>query len=255
MANVLGSQSYLDTPDVNGTLVLLVGDAVSTLNGTTNQISVSGTNPTRTVGLADNLIAPGTGSLTLPTGTTAQRPGTPTAGMSRFNSTTGVLEYYNGTSWISINGGTVIQTVTGTIPLASTNVIIPLDNTLPTSTEGAQLWSQSFTPLSATTTILIVTYGFYTVNNAADIYTIISTFNGTTCFGAAIAGWTTNTNDGTSFAIAASQTSGSTTARTYSARFGPNVNQAVYMNQQAGGGSLFGGTANVGRYIIYEIVT
>ena len=37
-----------------------------------------------------------------PVGTTAQRPGTPSAGMLRFNSTTSALEYYNGSSWVSI---------------------------------------------------------------------------------------------------------------------------------------------------------
>ena len=54
-------------------------------------------------------------ALTLPVGTTAQRP-TPTAGMLRANSTTGYIEYYDaGTSqWIGIGsfaavGGTVID--------------------------------------------------------------------------------------------------------------------------------------------------
>jgi hypothetical protein len=37
-----------------------------------------------------------------PVGTTAQRPGTPSAGMMRFNSTTSTLEFYNGSSWVPI---------------------------------------------------------------------------------------------------------------------------------------------------------
>lgn len=37
-----------------------------------------------------------------PVGTTAQRPGTPSAGMMRFNSTTNTLEFYNGTAWVSL---------------------------------------------------------------------------------------------------------------------------------------------------------
>jgi|694.fasta_scaffold104568_4 hypothetical protein len=44
-----------------------------------------------------------TGFITLPTGTTAQRPVSPIAGMMRFNSTIGLGEYYNGSSWISIS--------------------------------------------------------------------------------------------------------------------------------------------------------
>jgi hypothetical protein len=42
-----------------------------------------------------------TGALTLPSGTTAQRP-TPATGMLRYNSTLGVTEYYNGTNWYSL---------------------------------------------------------------------------------------------------------------------------------------------------------
>ena len=40
-----------------------------------------------------------TGAWTIPTGTTAQRPATPVTGMIRFNTTTGLLEVYNGSSW------------------------------------------------------------------------------------------------------------------------------------------------------------
>lgn len=40
-----------------------------------------------------------TGGMFLPSGTTAQRPASPATGMMRFNTTTGLLEVYNGTSW------------------------------------------------------------------------------------------------------------------------------------------------------------
>ncbi len=39
------------------------------------------------------------GASVMPVGTTAQRPATPVAGMQRFNSDLGVMEYYNGTEW------------------------------------------------------------------------------------------------------------------------------------------------------------
>jgi hypothetical protein len=42
----------------------------------------------------------GTTALTIPVGTTAQRPGTPAAGMTRFNTSYNAVEYYNGTSWV-----------------------------------------------------------------------------------------------------------------------------------------------------------
>jgi len=42
-----------------------------------------------------------TGFLRLPVGTTAQRPSSPTAGMARYNTDYGAIEYYNGTTWAS----------------------------------------------------------------------------------------------------------------------------------------------------------
>jgi hypothetical protein len=44
----------------------------------------------------------GTGALTVPTGTTAQRPASPVAGQIRYNSTLNSTEIYSGVAWISI---------------------------------------------------------------------------------------------------------------------------------------------------------
>ncbi len=52
-----------------------------------------------------NVELTGTGYLDLPAGTTAQRPGSPTSGMIRFNSDLGQFEGYNGTLWSSVGGG------------------------------------------------------------------------------------------------------------------------------------------------------
>jgi hypothetical protein len=41
-----------------------------------------------------------TGYLGVASGTTAQRPGTPSYGMTRYNTTTSIMEWYNGTSWL-----------------------------------------------------------------------------------------------------------------------------------------------------------
>lgn len=45
-----------------------------------------------------------TGAANLPVGLIANRPLTPAAGQIRYNSETGVLEYYNGANWISVVG-------------------------------------------------------------------------------------------------------------------------------------------------------
>ena len=43
----------------------------------------------------------GTGSARLPSGTTAERDGTPQKGWTRYNSTLDILEYWNGTIWVA----------------------------------------------------------------------------------------------------------------------------------------------------------
>lgn len=48
-----------------------------------------------------------TGALTISKGTTAQRPGSATSGMLRFNTTTTEFEGYNGTSWASVGGAAI----------------------------------------------------------------------------------------------------------------------------------------------------
>lgn len=55
----------------------------------------------------------------------------------------------NGTSWdLQIDGssGLIKQNISGKIPAISGTTIIPQDNTVPTITEGTQIWTQSVTP-------------------------------------------------------------------------------------------------------------
>ena len=56
-----------------------------------------------------------TGAATLPVGTTAQRPGSASVGMTRMNTTTGSLEFYDGTTWINTNLIPSINSISGTI--------------------------------------------------------------------------------------------------------------------------------------------
>jgi hypothetical protein len=50
-----------------------------------------------------------TGELKIPAGSTAQRPGSPNAGMIRFNTTLGMVEFYNGTNWIDAATGNTAE--------------------------------------------------------------------------------------------------------------------------------------------------
>ena len=54
---------------------------------------------------ADGLISNGTGSLTLPVGTTAERPSSAAEGMIRRNTTDSAFEGYTGNAWAPLGGG------------------------------------------------------------------------------------------------------------------------------------------------------
>jgi hypothetical protein len=103
----------------NGLVVLSTGGAITsaTITGTASQIAVTngnGISGNPTVGLADNPVLPGTGSMTVPIGTTGQQP-FGNAGMIRYDTTVGAFLGYSGTGWnqFSLAGG-VTQVNTGT---------------------------------------------------------------------------------------------------------------------------------------------
>ena len=54
--------------------------------------------------IADDIVLSGTGALRMPDGTTGQRPGSPAAGMFRYNTTEGKFEGYTD-SWGEVGGG------------------------------------------------------------------------------------------------------------------------------------------------------
>jgi hypothetical protein len=60
-----------------------------------------------------------TGSAVLPAGTTAQRDGSPAAGYTRFNTTTGFLEVYTGSTWRVSSVVDASTTVKGIVELAT----------------------------------------------------------------------------------------------------------------------------------------
>ena len=70
-----------------------------------SSLSVTGNmDVTGTFTVSDNILMTGTGAIDVASGTTAQRPGSPSGGMFRFNSQTSEFEGYNGSSWGEIGG-------------------------------------------------------------------------------------------------------------------------------------------------------
>ncbi len=107
--------------NTNGILTQTAADTFvgRTLTGTSNTISVSngdGVSGNPTVTIADNAVLPGTGSVTVPIGTTAQRSGSPVDGMLRYNSDSGGFEGRAAGAWGAIagSGGGGINYITAT---------------------------------------------------------------------------------------------------------------------------------------------
>jgi hypothetical protein len=93
IADAVESKADLLNPVFSG---LLTTDTLTT-GGAANvggTLAVAGT-----LSAAEDIQFTGTGRVKVPSGTTAQRPASPSVGSLRFNTTLGFLENYNGTEW------------------------------------------------------------------------------------------------------------------------------------------------------------
>lgn len=86
IASATGAEEYI-TAAVNGAVNLFHND-VSKFSTTADGVDVTAT-----------------GSIKIATGTTAERPSSPTTGDFRFNTTTTAAEIYNGSAFVSVGGG------------------------------------------------------------------------------------------------------------------------------------------------------
>ena len=91
-----------------------LGDGtVTSVTGTAHQISVTSGTTTPVIGIATNPTIPGTGSMVLPSGTTAERNAL-AFGALRYNTDTGGLEAYTqATGWGAIISGSGVSTFSG----------------------------------------------------------------------------------------------------------------------------------------------
>ena len=93
------SNRFRDIYLANSTIYL--GNAAISANGS-NVVLTSAVIASATVGNMNN---DSTGYMSLPVGNTAQRPVAATAGMMRYNTTTGYPEWYDGSAWYQFNLG------------------------------------------------------------------------------------------------------------------------------------------------------
>ena len=109
-ATALATARAINGVNFDGTADITVTAAAGTLSGNTLASGVTASSLT-SVGtltgltVSGNISMTGTGAIDVPTGTTAQRPGSPTTGLFRYNSTEGEFEGYTSSGWGAIAGG------------------------------------------------------------------------------------------------------------------------------------------------------
>jgi hypothetical protein len=169
----------------NGLLTITTAGSVNATSilGTASQIAVTfgdavGGSPT--IGIASNPTLPGTAGTLLPSGTTAERSGSPTNGTLRYNTDVALLEAYLNGAWTSLASGSGVTSIatgtgltggpitsTGTISIASTgvsagsytaaNITVNAQGQITTASSNSSLVTSfsagttGFTPSSATT--------------------------------------------------------------------------------------------------------
>lgn len=103
IAIAIATKADLASPTFTGTVTTAALTATGAFNGTsiTATGAISGTSLTAS---ADSSFT-STGAVLLSKGSTAQRPGSPSSGQVRFNTTNSEFEGYNGTAWGAIGGG------------------------------------------------------------------------------------------------------------------------------------------------------
>lgn len=79
-----------------------LGNKLESISGTAGEIEVTGG---ETVGIVDDPVIPGSGAITVPSGTVGERPGSPINGMFRYSETDNGFEGYANGAWGPIAGG------------------------------------------------------------------------------------------------------------------------------------------------------
>lgn len=230
-SQVLGTLSFLDTPDVNGALVLTTATGLTQGNiaGTATTIAVTGTSNI-VLDIVANPVFTGAAGIVIPSGTTAQRAGTPASGTLRFNTTTTIGEMYSGTAWFPL--GRTLQTLVGNIA-AATGTGNKTTTTIPLVTEGIQIWSQVLTPIVIGSTVL-VQFAVTLAQATAGTRMYVAVFAGSTCIGMSIV--TNSTAAGTNtIPMQCVFVTPSTASVTFTARTGTlGTNAAHFVNQTTG---------------------
>lgn len=237
MTGAITTNSTFDGVDVG------VRDAVLTSTTTTANAAL----PAATGVAKDS----STGAASIPTGTTAQRPSA-AVGMFRHNSTLNQFEGYNDGAWGELGGGGLLQVKNVTLgTIVTTSATIPLDNTIPQITEGAEAFTLAITPTSASSKLVISAYSGICgcSNNSRRL--IMALFQGTTANALAVstAGFQASGTAEMAVNLDHFMTAGTTDEITFRVRFGANTTSSASLNGNPTDGQWFGGVAATGMTI------
>lgn len=213
------------------------------LTGTANEITLTngdGIAGNPIFSITPNPTIPGTEYILLPSGTTAQRPVTPTDGMVRYNTTLQALEVYEGTTWDPLSGG-VVDSVVGT---ANQIDVDNTDSANPVLSLSATLNLPGTFDIQGTTAIdAIINDSTMSTANATNISTagamkayIDALATGLNIQGACVAGSTvalTVTYDNGTAGVGATLTNADTQAAISLDGVSPTVGQRVLIKNQA----------------------
>jgi len=128
-----------------GNVALTTGNLI--LTSTSGNLTIAG-DTTLSRQQAGVFLLSGTAAVMLPSGTQAQRPGTPLPAMIRFNDDTDTLEYYTGSAWVTLASGG-----------STTGLQTEIDN-IETSLGAAISASGTYVPAGFTGTTLTGTTSF-----------------------------------------------------------------------------------------------
>ena len=163
-----GLPAALASASGTGLLNIVSGTSIGSVSilGTANQVTVANGNASAgspTIAIADNAILPGTGSMTVPSGTAVQEPAGAN-GQFRFNTTTQTFDGYSAGSWrqFSVAGGVTSFSAgsTGFTPSTGTSGAVTLAGTLNAASGGTgansltgYVFGNGASPMTASATI------------------------------------------------------------------------------------------------------
>ena len=163
-----GQVLALQNLNANGLMTITTGGILNAtyIQGASDQISVANGNGVSgypTISIADNPVFPGTGSMLVPKGTSAQQP-LGVDGKMRFNTETQTFDGYASGSWrqFSLSGGVISFSAgtTGFTPIVPTTGAIVLGGTLNVANGGTgaitltgYVYGNGTSPMTASTTI------------------------------------------------------------------------------------------------------